>query len=43
MLTLEDFRPAGRHGALAEGRACGIAFNQLIPFDELIDWLKHGG
>jgi hypothetical protein len=25
------------------GTACGIAFNQLIPFGELIAWLKSGG
>jgi len=22
---------------------CGIAFNQLIPFGELIAWLKNAG
>jgi len=43
MLTLEGFRPlAGvvRWGSDAE---CGIAFNQFIPFGELIDWLKADG
>ena len=40
VLTLEDFRPL--HGVVrwAAGGRCGIAFNQLIPFGELIDWLK---
>ena len=42
VLTLEGFRPlpawcAGRR------RHCGLAFNQLIPFGELIGWLKRGG
>ena len=41
MLTLEGFRPL--HGVVrwASGDQCGIAFNQLIPFGELIDWLKR--
>jgi len=40
VLTLEGFRPV--HGVVrwAAGGRCGIAFNQLIPFGELIDWLK---
>ena len=36
--------PARRRRALAAATtACGIAFNQLIPFGELIDWLKQDG
>jgi hypothetical protein len=41
VITLEGFRPL--HGVVrwsAEG-LCGISFNQLIPFGDLIDWLKR--
>jgi len=40
VLTLEGFRPL--HGVVRwRGETgCGIAFNQLIPFGELIAWLK---
>lgn len=41
VVTLEGFRPL--HGVVRwsnEG-LCGIAFNQLIPFADLIDWLKQ--
>lgn len=41
VVTLEGFRPL--HGGVRwsdEGH-CGIAFNQLIPFAELIDWLRQ--
>ena len=41
VVTLEGFRPL--HGVVRwsnEG-LCGIAFNQLIPFAELIDWLRE--
>ena len=42
-MTLEGFRPL--HGVVrwSGGGHCGIAFNQLIPFGELIDWLKRAG
>jgi hypothetical protein len=43
VVTLDGFRPL--HGCVRwqkEGTA-GIAFNQLIPLDELIAWLKSGG
>jgi hypothetical protein len=41
VLTLEGFRPL--YGAVrwAGDGSCGIAFNQLIPFGELIHWLKE--
>ena len=41
VLTLDGFRPL--HGVVrwAAGGQCGIAFNQLIPFGQLIDWLKR--
>jgi PilZ domain-containing protein len=43
VLTLDGFRPL--HGAVRwqDGGHCGIAFNQMIPFGELIDWLKRDG
>lgn len=42
VITLEGFRPL--HGVVrwAADGACGISFNQLIPFGDLIDWLKQG-
>ncbi|MBV8688387.1 MAG: PilZ domain-containing protein [Alphaproteobacteria bacterium] len=43
VLTLDRFRPI--HGVVrwcSEGLA-GIAFNQLIPFQELMEWLKPDG
>jgi hypothetical protein len=42
VLTLEGFRPL--HGVVrwSAGGQCGISFNQLIPFSDLIDWLKQG-
>ena len=43
VLTMEHFRPV--HGTVRWRRdgACGIAFNQLIPFEDLIAWLKRDG
>jgi hypothetical protein len=42
VITLEGFRPlAGVVRWSADG-ACGINFNGLIPFGDLIDWLKQG-
>lgn len=42
VLTLDGFRPL--HGVVrwSTDAHCGIAFNQLLPFSELIDWLKTG-
>jgi hypothetical protein len=42
VVTLEGFRPlAGVVRWSADG-VCGIAFNGLIPFGDLIAWLKQG-
>ena len=40
-VTLEYFRPLAGAVRWQRDQACGIAFNQLIPFDELIAWLKR--
>jgi hypothetical protein len=42
MVTLEGLRPLPGIVRWSSETACGIAFNQLIPFGELIDWLKSG-
>jgi hypothetical protein len=42
VLALEGFRPLAGIVRWSSDSACGIAFNQLIPFGELIDWLKSG-
>ena len=42
VVTLENFRPLQGTVRWQNGRACGIAFNSLIPFGELIEWLKRG-
>ena len=42
VITLEGFRPlAGVVRWSADG-LCGISFNGLIPFGDLIEWLKQG-
>ena len=43
VLTLENFRPLVGTVRWQNGRTCGIAFNNLIPFEELIGWLKRDG
>lgn len=43
VLTLQDFRPIAGVVRWQNGRACGVAFNELIPFEELIAWLKRRG
>jgi hypothetical protein len=40
VLTLEGFRTLPGVIRWRAEAGCGIAFNQLIPFGELIDWLK---
>ena len=42
VLTLEGFRPVPGVVRWSAGGHCGLAFNQLIPFSELIAWLKRG-
>jgi hypothetical protein len=42
MVALEGLRPLAGIIRWSSDTACGIAFNQLIPFGELIDWLKSG-
>jgi PilZ domain len=43
VVTLEGLQ--SRHGVVRwqTDNCCGIAFNQLIPFGDLIDWLKQDG
>jgi PilZ domain len=40
VLALEGFRPLAGAVRWSRDDGCGIAFNQLIPFGELIGWLK---
>jgi len=42
VITLEGFRPLPGVVRWAANGACGISFNELIPFGDLIDWLKQG-
>jgi hypothetical protein len=41
VITLENLRPLAGTVRWQKGRACGIAFNDLLPFEELIGWLKR--
>ena len=41
VITLENLRPLAGTVRWQKGRACGIAFNNLLPFEELIAWLKR--
>ena len=41
VITLENLRPQAATVRWQKGRACGIAFNDLLPFEELIAWLKR--
>jgi len=43
VIALEGLRPLPGIVRWSNDNACGIAFNQLIPFGELIDWLKSAG
>lgn len=40
VLTLEGFRPLAGVVRWSREGSCGVSFNQLIPFGELIAWLK---
>jgi PilZ domain len=42
VLALEGFRPLAGAVRWSKDNVCGIAFNALIPFGELIAWLKSG-
>ena len=42
VITLEGFRPLPGVVRWAADGACGISFNGLIPFGDLIEWLKQG-
>lgn len=42
VLALEGFRPLAGVVRWSKDDSCGIGFNALIPFGELIDWLKNG-
>lgn len=42
MLELENFRPLPCLVRWQNGGLCGISFNQVIPFRELMDWLTKG-
>ena len=41
VITLEGFRPLAGQVRWSSGGHCGINFNGLIPFADLIDWLKQ--
>ena len=41
VITLQNFRPLAGTVRWQKGRACGIAFNDLLKFEELIAWLKR--
>ena len=42
VITLERFRPLPGTVRWAQDGLAGIAFNQVIPFQELIGWLRKG-
>ena len=42
VITLEGFRPLPGVVRWSADGQCGISFNGLIPFGDLIDWLKQG-
>jgi hypothetical protein len=41
VLTIERFRPLQATVRWCEGGLAGLSFNQLIPFPELMTWLKN--
>jgi len=43
VVTLDGFRPQAGVVRWVNDGHCGIEFNQLIPFGELITWLKRDG
>jgi hypothetical protein len=40
VLTLDKFRPVAGVVRWYGGGLCGVAFNQVIPFRELMSWLR---
>ena len=42
VLTPEHFGPVPGTVRWQKDRFCGVAFNQPVPFDQLIAWLKRG-
>ncbi|HEX5185060.1 MAG TPA: PilZ domain-containing protein [Allosphingosinicella sp.] len=42
VLTMEHFRPLQALVRWCDGGLAGLSFNQLIPFPELMTWLKNG-
>ncbi len=40
VITLEKFRPVPGTVRWCQDGVCGISFNQVIPFQELIGWLR---
>jgi hypothetical protein len=42
VLTMEHFRPLQAQVRWSEGGLAGLSFNHLIPFPELMAWLKNG-
>lgn len=42
VLTMDQFRPLQAVVRWCAGGLAGLAFNQLVPFSELMGWLKSG-
>jgi len=42
VITLDNFRPIAGVVRWRNDTLCGVEFNGVIPFGELIDWLKQG-
>ena len=42
VITPEHFGPVAGTVRWQKDRFCGVSFNQLVPFDQLIAWLKRG-
>jgi hypothetical protein len=40
VISLEKLRPIPAVVRWCHGGACGVAFNQVVPFRELMDWLR---
>jgi hypothetical protein len=42
VITPEHFGPVAGTVRWQKDRFCGVSFNQAVPFDQLIAWLKRG-